>query len=201
MDGKVLKPRAYKEMTTPRILADGRSAMYGCGLDVAPQRGETVLVHGGEVSGFLSANAVIPRTRSAVVLLTNSQFGDPSGIFNTLLKLTVTDGLGAAKAPSVRGLSIREAALEMLHALQAGKLDRTKLGDEFSLFMTDARLGEAAEHLRPLGEPTSTEVEGPRERGGMEVSVLHFTFGNTKIDGMLYHFADGKVQEFLVMKP
>lgn len=35
----------------------------------------------------------------------------------------------------------------------------------------------------------------------MEVSVLHFTFGNTKIDGMLYRSADGKVQEFLVMKP
>jgi len=201
IDGKVLRPQAYKQMTTPRVLSDGRSAMYGCGLGVAPQRGETVLVHNGEVNGFLAENAVIPRTRSAVVLLTNSQFGDPASIFRTLLNLTVTDGLGAAKAPKVDGPAIRDAGLEMLHELQSGHLDRTKLGDEFSLFMTDGRVKEAAERLRALGEPTNTEVEGPRERGGMEVSVLHFTFGGVKLDGLLYRTPDGKVQEFLVVKP
>ncbi|MGO8997609.1 MAG: serine hydrolase domain-containing protein [Polyangiaceae bacterium] len=201
IDGKVLKAEAYKEMTTPRLLADKRSAGYGCGLSIAQQRGETVLTHGGEVNGFLAENGMVPRTRSAVVLLTNSQFGDPGGIFRTILNLTVNDGIGAAKPPKVNGPSIREAGLEMLRGLQSGKLDRAKLGAEFSLFMNETRVKEASRRLQPLGEPTSTEVEGPRERGGMEVSTLHFSFGSTKLDGLLYRSPDGKVQEFLVSKP
>jgi CubicO group peptidase (beta-lactamase class C family) len=201
LDGKVLKGPAYKEMTTPRILADKRSAMYGCGLAISQPRGETVFAHGGEVNGFLAQNAFVPRTRSAVVLLTNSQFGDPGGIFKTILDLTVKDGADEAKPPKVAGPSIRETGLEMLHALQRGTVDRAKLAPEFSHFLNDARLKEANLHLQPLGEPTNTEVEGPRERGGMEVSTLHFTFASMKLDAVLFRSRDGKVQEFLVSKP
>jgi len=201
VDGKVLHAAAYRQMTTPRTLTDKRSAGYGCGVGVSQMRGETVLAHGGEVNGFLAENGVVPRTRSAVVLLTNSQFGDPAGIYRTLLNLVVKDGASTAKPPTVAGPTMRDAGLDMLRQLQAGKLDRAKLGAEFSLFMSDAKVADASRRLGPLGEPTSTEVDGPFERGGMEVSRLHFSFATTKLDGLMYRTPDGKVQEFLVSKP
>ena len=34
IDGKVLKPQSWKEMTTPRTLADGRTSAYGCGQSI-----------------------------------------------------------------------------------------------------------------------------------------------------------------------
>jgi hypothetical protein len=135
------------------------------------------------------------------VLLTNSQFGDPAGIYRTLLNLVVKDGASTAKPPTVAGPTMRDAGLDMLRQLQAGKLDRAKLGAEFSLFMSDAKVADASRRLGPLGEPTSTEVDGPFERGGMEVSRLHFSFATTKLDGLMYRTPDGKVQEFLVSKP
>jgi CubicO group peptidase (beta-lactamase class C family) len=202
VDGKVLRPAAYARMTTARTLADKRSAGYGCGLDVKQVRGETVLAHGGEVNGFLAENGVVPRTRSAVVLLTNSQFGDPDGIYRTLLNLVVKDGATTAMPPKVKGPSMREAGLDVLRQLEAQHLDRSKLGEEFSRFMSDAKVADASQRLAPLGEPSSTEVEGPFERGGMEVCKLHFTFhGGAKLDGLMYRTPDGKVQEFLVSKP
>jgi len=201
VDGKVLRHAAYKEMTTARLLADGRSAMYGCGLSVGLSGGETVLSHGGEVNGFLANNGIVPRTRSAVILLANSQFGDPSAIYRTVLSLVVKDGANGAKPPKVNGPAMRETALEMLRALQNGKLDRTRLATEFNLFMSDARVADAARRLAPMGEPTHTEVEGPFERGGMEVSKVHFSFGSGKLDALMFRSADGKVQEFLVSKP
>jgi D-alanyl-D-alanine carboxypeptidase len=201
IDGKVLGAAAYKKMTTPRLLADKRSTQYGCGISVNQTRGETVLTHGGEVNGFLAENGVIPRTRSAVVFLTNSQFGDPAAIFHTLLNLTVKDGAMSTKPPKVNGPTMKVAGLEMLRQIQHGSLDRAKLGEEFSLFMNDARVADASGRLLPLGEPTSTEVDGPFERGGMEVCTLHFSFGATKLDGLMYRSPDGKIQEFLISRP
>jgi D-alanyl-D-alanine carboxypeptidase len=200
-DGKVLRPASFKEMTTPYTLKDGRETGYGCGLRVRDMKGEKVLSHGGEVNGFLAENAVIPRTRSAVVLLSNSQFGDPAGIFDALVGLVVKDGATTAKPPVVAGPSPRDAGLEMLRELQSGTIDRTKLGAEFSLYMTDAKVADAKSRLAPLGAPTSTEIDGPFERGGMEVVRLHFTFASTKLDGLLYRTSDGKVQELLISKP
>jgi len=201
VDGRVLKPREYAEMTSPRPLRDKRSSMYGCGLSVTQMRGDTVLSHGGEVNGFLAQNGVVPRTRSAVVLLTNSQFGDPAGIYRTLLALVVKDGAPGAKPPTVPGSTMKDAGLAMLRQLQSGTLDRGNLGAEFNLFMTDARLREATARLSPFGEPTGTDVDGPFERGGMEVSQFHFSFHSGRLDALMYRTPDGKVQEFLVFRP
>jgi hypothetical protein len=201
IEGKVLRPAGYARMVTPRLLLDKRSTSYGCGIHVEQMRGDTVLMHGGEVNGFLAENAIVPRTRSAVVLLTNSQFGDPDGIYRTILGLVVKDGAESARPPKVNGPSIKEAGLALLKELQSGHLNRAKLGAEFSLFMTDSKVSDAARRLAPLGDPTSTEVEGPFERGGMEVSRLHWSFGGTKIEGLMYRSPDGIVQELLISKP
>src|SRR5262249_10815398 len=74
VSGKVLRPASYKRMTTRRVLADGRATEYGCGIGVRETNGEAVLTHGGEVGGFLAYEAVVPRTRSVVVLLTNADY-------------------------------------------------------------------------------------------------------------------------------
>lgn len=187
-------------MTRPRNLADGRSAGYGDGLGISEQSGDTVWSHGGAVNGFRAANAIVPRTRSAVVLLTNLDVGDPGAIHRTLVDLVVRDGAPSAKPPQVSGPPVKETALQMLHAMQKGTIDRTRLGDEFALYMTDARVKDAAARLGPLGEPTSVDVVRTRERGGMEASVVDLAFGAVKLRALLYRSTDGNVQEFLLSK-
>ena len=63
MTGKVLKPESLKQMTTPSALADGRTRDYACGLARPVRNGEQMFEHSGAVSGFLTFNAMLPRTQ------------------------------------------------------------------------------------------------------------------------------------------
>jgi D-alanyl-D-alanine carboxypeptidase len=200
--GKVLKPESYQLMTRPRHLANGKSTNYGCGLSITQREGETILQHGGAVSGFLAYNAAVPRTRSAVVLLANSEDRNPRPLHDTILNLLLRDQAAreGPSVPRVMGPPPQEAARAFLHEMQAGAVDRTKLGEEFSLFLNDDRLRAAAPRLKALGEPERIEVQGVSERGGMEVARLRFDFKTAKLSGLLYRSPDGKIQQLLFHK-
>jgi CubicO group peptidase (beta-lactamase class C family) len=200
--GKVLKPDSYKLMTSVRQLANGKTTDYACGLVVGRRDGETVLRHSGAVSGYLAYNAVVPRTRSGVVLLANSEQHGFDVIQDTILGLLLkeqADKEGPA-VPKIKGLSAKDAALDFLHQLQAGKVDRTKLGEEFSVYLTDERVRAASERLKPLGEPEKVEVRGVGERGGMEVARIRMTFKTMVLGGALYRTPDGIIQQLLLSK-
>jgi D-alanyl-D-alanine carboxypeptidase len=202
-DGQILKPESFRLMITPRELTTGKVSGYGCGHTIQIRNGDTVLRHSGAVSGFLAANAIIPRTRSAVVVLTNAEQQSPAPVSDLLLTLLIDDQATreAPSVPKVKGASAKDAALGFLHQMQEGKLDRDQLGEEFSIFLTDERVKAAAARLKPLGEPERVEVRGVYERGGMEVSQMRFVFpDNTVLTGVLYRSTDGKIQQLLFNK-
>jgi D-alanyl-D-alanine carboxypeptidase len=202
MEGRILKPESFRLMTTPRTLKNGQTTGYGCGLNVRQIDRETVLTHGGAVSGFLSFNALVPRTRSAVIILTNTEHLPVDSLYSTILRLLLDDHKkeGSPHVPKVNGPSPKEAALDFLHQMQAGKVDRHKLGEEFGLFVTDERLQAAAPRLKALGEPEKVEVMSVSERGGMEVASIHFKFKTAELGGLLYRTPDGKIQQLLFRK-
>src|SRR5262245_974044 len=200
MSGKVLKPESYKLMTTQRELTDGRTRDYGCGLGVTRRRGELILRHSGAVSGFQAFNSMIPRTKSALILMANSEHQDASDLFGPLFDLLVTAQSGE-DVPKVKGPPAKDAALDLLRQLQAGEVKRENLGDEYSHFLTPDRVRGAKTRLGPLDEPVRAEADPPSERGGMEVAVVHFTFkSGKKVKGLMYRTPDGKVQESLIYK-
>ncbi len=202
VEGKILKPESYRLMTTRRELSDGRTKDYGCGLGIYSRDGETILMHSGAVSGFQSYNAVIPRTKSAVILLTNSEHLDPAALHRTVLNLLLKDQAEkeAPEVPKVKGPSPKEVALDFLHQMQAGAVDHDKLGEEFSVYLTDERIRAAAPRLKALGEPESVEVERVSERGGMEVASIRFNFKSAVLKALLYRTPDGKIQQLLFGK-
>ena len=201
VSGKVLKPDSYRLMTAPRELADGRQKDYGCGIAVNRRRGETVLHHSGAVSGFLTFNATLTRTKSAVVVMTNSEYTDAGDIQEPLLALLLkATEPPAPDVPKIKGPGPKDAALDMLRQLQRGEVKRDALGEDYSLFLTDERVKGAKERLGPLGDPDKVEADPTSERGGMEVAMVHFTFKGVKIKGLMYRSPDGKVQEFLIYK-
>jgi CubicO group peptidase (beta-lactamase class C family) len=201
-DAKILKAESLKLMMTPVTLTSGKTQDYGCGLMVARRDGETVLAHSGAVSGFLAFNAVVPRTRSAVVVLSNDDHVSPRNLQNTLLTLLLKDQADreGPSVPKVEGPPPNKVAVDFLHQMQAGKVDREKLGEEFSHFLNDKRLQAAATRLKELGEPEKVEVVGTSERGGMEVARVRLTFKKTTLIGALYRTPDGKIQQLLFSK-
>ena len=195
LDGKVLGPDSYRTLTTPRRLADGRSTGYGCGDGVSDRGEAVVLTHGGAVSGFTAQNTVIPATRSAIVLMSNADFGSLGDLSRAILaQLTPVSAV-----PAIQGPSALEAATAFLSQLRSGRLDRTALGGDFDAFLTAERLAEARKTL--AGRISDVQIAGTGERGGMEVATVRFKVGARDAAALLYRTPDGKIQEFLVYQP
>jgi CubicO group peptidase (beta-lactamase class C family) len=200
--GQVLKPDSYRLMTTPRKLKNDKTVNYGCGVRITQQAGETIVQHGGAISGFLAFNAMIPRTRSAIVLLSNTEDVRPGPLQESLLSLLIKDQAqrDGPVVPKVQGPSPKEAALAFFHEMQAGRINRSKLGEEFNHFLNDDRIKAAAARYKPLGEAEKIEVTTTSERGGMETASVHFTFKSMKLGGILYRSPDGRIQQLLLHK-
>jgi len=195
--GEFLSPASYRAMTTPRTLTTGRSTSYGCGLVVDQRMGETVFSHGGAVSGFLADNLIIPRTRSAIVVLSNSEGGSPQTVTDAIAKVLLKEH--RPPPPKVNGPKAEDAARAMYRAMQDGKVDRTTLAPEFDAFLDDVRLGSASKRLAKFGAPKTVEIERQGMRGGIEASLVKITFASSPpLRASMYRGLDGKVEQFLL---
>jgi CubicO group peptidase (beta-lactamase class C family) len=195
MDGKVLNEQSWKRMTSARELKGGRSSAYGCGQQLRDRGPLLVLLHGGAVSGFGARNAMIPATRSAVVVMANADWA--GGVLDTIQDAVLARLMPAADAPKIAGLPARDAALEMLRQIRSGTVDRSLLAGEYSAFLTPERLAVMSKSLRDAGEISQVESGPIGERGGLEVSTLRMLAGTTPIRSLMYRAPDGKIEEFL----
>jgi CubicO group peptidase (beta-lactamase class C family) len=193
-DGKLLSEASRRALSTPSTLSNGRSTSYSCGLGVRNFNGETVLGHSGWVGGFHTYNAIIPRTRSAVVFFVNDEHVDLGDLYDTVLRLVTDD---PSVIPAIAGPPAAEAARALVLGLQRGVIDRTKLGDDLGAYFDDARIAASATALRALGEPT-IKVISQRERGGMEVTTLEIAFPSRTVNGSMFRSPDGKIRQLLL---
>lgn len=195
MEGKVLSPASWARMTTPHALTDGRTSGYGCGQSIRDRGAVLVVQHGGAVSGFGARNAMVPSSRSAVVVMANADWA--GGVLDAIEGAVLEKLMPQADAPAVSGPPARDLALDLLAQVRQGDVNRALLGDEFSAFLTPARLAVMSRSLVGAGEVTDVEAGAIRERGGMEVSTLRLLVGTTPASTLMYRSPDGKVQEFL----
>jgi D-alanyl-D-alanine carboxypeptidase len=162
MSGKVLGPEAYRVFSTPRTLADGRPTIYGCGIvKRVNQSGETILRHSGGDSGFVAYSAIVPRTRSAVVALSNRDDADPRDLVNDVLALL--DAEHRPPPPIVAGPAAADVAKVVFAQLQSGRVDRSRLGDDFNVFLTDAKIQGAPATRRKAARSTPPSLKSPTD--------------------------------------
>ncbi len=196
VDGRVLSDDSYRTLTTAHRLPDGRSTGYGCGEGVNDRGEAVVLRHGGAVSGFVAQNTVIPVTRSAVVLLANTDFAAIDELNSAIVRRL----LPHQDVPVINGPPALEAARGFLEGLRAGTVNRATLGDDFSAFLTPDLLAAARASLQRAGAISGLQVTNTVERGGMEVAVLRFKVGATNASALMYRSPDGKIQELLIYR-
>jgi D-alanyl-D-alanine carboxypeptidase len=194
LDHTLISANSYGVLTTAQRLTDGRSSGYGCGESVNDRGLAVVLSHGGATSGFVAQNTVIPATRSAVVLLSNTDFS-PIGALNQELVAKVMPR--SPDVPVISGAPALDAARKFLLDLEKGIVDRATLGSDFSSFLTADKVAAGRKALNAMGAITKIRIVSTRERGGMEVATVQFDVGSTSAGGLMYRTPDGKVQEFL----
>ena len=195
MDGKVLSPASFATMSTPRRLTDGRTSGYGCGQAIRDRGPALVLQHSGGVAGFGARNALVPSSRSAVAVIANAD--SAGGVIEAIEAAVLAKLMPVADAPTVAGPPAREMALTLLGQIRNSAVDRSVLSEEYSAFLTPARLAAMSQSLQDAGEITESRPGVLVERGGMEVSTLLFTAGTTPASALMYRTPDGAVQQFL----
>lgn len=100
--GKVVSPASVRRMTTPDTLRDGTVLNYGFGLTIGRLGEYTAITHGGGITGFSSAQIVLPSDSVVVVVFTNSEGYRPEPLAFDLARLVVgyaPNGFGALDRP------------------------------------------------------------------------------------------------------
>jgi hypothetical protein len=81
--------------------------------------------------------------------------------------------------------------------LQTGRVDRARLGDDYSAFLTPQLIAGATKSLGPISD---VEILNTAERGGMEVAEIRFKTGKQSAGALMYRTPDGKIQEVLFQR-
>jgi CubicO group peptidase (beta-lactamase class C family) len=199
MNRSLLAPASYEAMFTEVKLKDGKGSKYGLGVFLADRDGHRTVFHDGEVSGFVSANTVLPNDKIAVTVLTNE---DASSAAGTLAQQIVPLVLGSASVAAVDDSSATKAAearaLAIFTSLQEGKIDRSQLTQLASDYFTQEAVDDFASSLKPLGTPTSFKQVATSKRGGMTFRVFVAEFPGRSLRVTVFEEPDGKLEQYMV---
>jgi len=126
---KILSEASYQEFTREVKLSNGDSTHYALGLGLGEIAGIPVLQHGGEVSGFISSNIVLPSRNGAVIVLSNQDVIDMVSPLARQISTLVF--LPEEKAPSDTDTHQVQA---ILVGLQKGRIDRALFTDNANTY-------------------------------------------------------------------
>jgi CubicO group peptidase (beta-lactamase class C family) len=185
---------------TATVLTGGGTTGYGLGVMVGQRDGRRIVEHGGEAVGFLSENIVYPDDKAAIVVLTNSWFGDATdriarGIAATILPAPAAPAQGTEDAAAL------SRARTVYDQLRSGRLDHALLTDNANYYFTAVAQGDYARSLGPLGAPDGFAQAGTtRLRGGFVLRRYRVTAGGRTLSLSTFSEPgrDGRFEQFLV---
>jgi D-alanyl-D-alanine carboxypeptidase len=186
---KILSARSYSDFTREVKLKDGKPTHYALGLDLGDRNGVPMVSHTGEVSGFLTANAVFPTKGIAVAVCSNE---DGISVVSPLARQIEELLLGTASGQElgqVRGI---------LEGFQGGKIDRALFTSDANAYFNDTVLQDFAASLQALGKLQAVTKTSEELRGGMTHRSYRAQFEKKTVLLNIYLMPDGKYEQFLV---
>ncbi len=186
---KILSARSYGDFTREVKLKDGKPTHYALGLDLGDINGTPMVSHTGEVSGFLTSNAVFPTKGVAVVVCSNE---DGISFVGPLARQIEELLLGAAseqELAEVRGI---------LEGLRQGRVDRALFTSDANAYFNDMALQDFAASLEGLGKLQAVIKTNQQLRGGMTHRSYRAQFEKKTVLLNIYRMPDGKYEQFLV---
>lgn len=182
----LLKPESYIAAFTPAMLKDGKNAQYGLGFFIDDSNGRLHISHPGSGSGFQSENHIWPDDKTAVVVLTNSDWTDPSALIDQI------------------AFALLPARPEELHArklfenFQAGTADRAQFTDVGNAFLTTRVLDDLKASLFKLGPVRLISLDKEATRDGRTTHVWKITCRDRRFFAIERGYPDGKLDEFMI---
>ncbi len=193
LEKKILSARSYDEFTREVTLNNGDSTHYALGLSLSAVGSIPALQHGGEVSGFIASNSILPTRNGAVVVLSNE---DGLNLVGPLSREIVT----AAFLPEQPAPSEKETrrVREVLEGLQKGRIDRALFTANANSYFSETALADCKKSLAALGKLQSVTAAGENLRGGMIHRSYRAQFAKKTLGLNIYVTTDGKFEQFMV---
>jgi hypothetical protein len=185
----LLSAESYKQMFTEVKLKNGKGTNYGLGVFVRDHDGHVLIDHSGEVSGFVSDNAVLVDEGVAIDVLTNQ---DAVGAASTITKLALPVLEGAPPTPA------EQQAIDIFRGLQQGRIDRSLLAPNLSDYFTPEAISDFQSSLAPLGEPLSFKQMRETLRGGMTFRAFQIVYPSKHLSLTTYTYPDGKLEQYQI---
>ena len=190
---KIVAGPSYDEFTREIKLKNGDSTHYALGLTVGDLNGIPTLQHGGEVSGFLASNTVLPTRNGAVVVLSNED--GISMVAPLARQIATLVFLPEQPAPSDKDTKQVQSILE---GLRNGRVDRALFTANANSYFTEIALKDCRNSLGALGKLKSVTATGENLRGGMTHRSYRAEFEKKTLLLNIYLMPDGKYEQFMV---
>lgn len=186
----LLKPASNRELETEVLLKDGSPTGYALGIGVARRNGHRVLTHGGEVSGFTATSTIFPDDRIAIVVLTNQDAAEASGL--------ITRGIAEKLLQSAADPKEDALVTQVLKDLAQGKVERSLFTANANAYFNEQALQDYASSLSPLGALQTVTQKSTGLRGGMTYRDYSAQYEKKALTISIYELPDGKIEQFLI---
>jgi CubicO group peptidase (beta-lactamase class C family) len=193
LEKKILSAHSYEEFTREVKLNNGDLTHYALGLTLGDVGGMPTYQHGGEVSGFISANLILPTHKGAVIVLSNE---DGISLVSPLARQIAT----MAFLPEQRQPSDKDTAQvqSILEGLMRGQITRSLYTENANSYFSETALRDEKQSLTPLGKLKAVTAVSENLRGGMIHRTYHAEFEKKTLLLNIYLMPDGKYEQFLV---
>ena len=190
---KILSAKSYEEFTREVKLKNGDSTHYALGLSLTEIANMPAYSHGGEVSGFISSNTVLPTHNGAVVVLSNQDvINMVSPMVRSITAMVFQPEEREASASDTKQVK------DILMALQKGKIDRSLFTENANSYFSEQALEDCKASLEPLGKLNAVTSSSENLRGGMIHRLYSADFEKKKLRLNIYLLPNGKFEQFLV---
>jgi CubicO group peptidase (beta-lactamase class C family) len=193
LEKKILSARSYDEFTREMRLANGNLTHYALGLSLGDFNGIPTLLHGGEVSGFISSNAIYPTRNAAVIVLSNE---DGISLVAPLTR-QIASAVLLPEQPEAKEKDTAQVE-SILSGLQKGRIDRALFTENANSYFTETNLQDSKTSLTALGKLKKVTFQSENLRGGMTHRTYRAEFEKKTLLLNIYLTSAGKFEQFMV---
>lgn len=144
----------------PVKLPDGRVSGYSSGWQIKESNGIRLLLHTGGIPGYSTVAVYVPSTKAGVVVLTNSNGGNPSAL---ALKLAESEVPGLRQTfPAVPDpdVSVTNRVKDLLFGFSIGAPDLKQFSEQMKGVLTPNTVTALERFMRQAGDVTELRLIG-----------------------------------------
>jgi hypothetical protein len=195
MQGRILSPHSFRELTKEAHLDNGAGTKYALGFDVGTFQGLREISHDGSVIGGGCVNRAFPGISAAVTACEN--LGNNSNLSGTVTELAIKLIISTQKRTSEDELRPIRA---LLTGLRFGRIDANLMTANGRSYFDETVRRDYRKSLATLGKLLLLTPMAGEARGGMTRRVYRAEFEAGQAIIHIFVTSNGLYEQFMIFR-